>query len=811
MQTSSTRQVDEKEENMNNKKKGEEVELDEYVVVGHQLARSEVGEETMDDESFAPARIQNNITPTAATAAATTTASSSSSGHGNKKEGRRSRENSNNSSSNDMFVSPLLMDVSKDGSKKKKKKHHPHHHANVNKKTSAATSRPSTNLVDLDQLRRDKNIQVFSAFATGDLKPDEATPEDTDALLFSSSNSNILENFNFSPSSSTDQNIHTRKQLGDDGSVRRLIDSPSNSFKEDNDEEEDAKNRNKAPENDSKNKFVSKELFSAWIQQTDEATNNSGNFSDDDDDVVMENKSLHTQNDATSASNDRHSNIDKNTKQKSETSSSSSKTRLSANEKKAMEDEADAQRRRQEMNWFASNVNSDMGNSTFTNMSSTANNTTTNNNNDVNKSTFVAPNKDSQTTTDGQSGTATGLSKQQNNNIAAALKSMTDTTDQTTSSSITSATSMISSSTLNNPYPLSMTSTAALGPHAAAPKKPKCDQMYSECVLLPRPLFFGSNLPPRIYKEAKLAISLHINNKKSANETSLRSSPPPQYSATSTKQHPFFPHDNSMIFVTSPSSTSTIAEEEDTGEDDLDILLASYGNHRNNNNNKIDFNTKTPQNNRINSTSRKNSDSSGHIFSNFQSPIINNNNNNNTQQTSKSSWRTSWIYRNLEESIMVFGNGVGTKLFWSTSMFDNHDQNQKIKTSSYLTNFSPVCGDRAKFEREERIRKESLKKVEESVEEEISQSNSIANSIQRSSDDNQFTPETNSPDMMKTPTQTNVNKNKDSYKIIKTMTVDYTYSGWSNRQITPVLHTSHASTWNLMLYAGRDLKLLQLG
>ena len=88
------------------------------------------------------------------------------------------------------------------------------------------------------------------------------------------------------------------------------------------------------------------------------------------------------------------------------------------------------------------------------------------------------------------------------------------------------------------------------------------------------------------------------------------------------------------------------------------------------------------------------------------------------------------------------------------------------------------------------------------MEEEISQPNSIANSIQRSSDDNQFTPETNSPDMMKTPTQTNVNKNKDSYKIIKTMTVDYTYSGWSNRQITPVLHTSHASTWNLMLYDG---------
>ena len=51
---------------------------------------------------------------------------------------------------------------------------------------------------------------------------------------------------------------------------------------------------------------------------------------------------------------------------------------------------------------------------------------------------------------------------------------------------------MISSSTLYNPYPLPMTSTAALGPHAAAPKKPNCHQMYSECVLLPHPLFFGS-------------------------------------------------------------------------------------------------------------------------------------------------------------------------------------------------------------------------------------------------------------------------------------------------------------------------------
>ena len=45
---------------------------------------------------------------------------------------------------------------------------------------------------------------------------------------------------------------------------------------------------------------------------------------------------------------------------------------------------------------------------------------------------------------------------------------------------------------------------------------------------------------------------------------------------------------------------------------------------------------------------------------------------------------------------------------------------------------------------------------------------------------------------------------------IKTMIVDYTYSSWSDRWITPVLRTSHASTWNLMLYDSRDLKLLQL-
>ena len=90
-----------------------------------------------------------------------------------------------------------------------------------------------------------------------------------------------------------------------------------------------------------------------------------------------------------------------------------------------MEDEADAQHHRQEMNWFASNANSDTGNSTFTNMSLTTNTTTNNsktNNNNVNISTFVSPNKDSQTTTDGQSSTATGLSKQQNNNIVANLK-----------------------------------------------------------------------------------------------------------------------------------------------------------------------------------------------------------------------------------------------------------------------------------------------------------------------------------------------------------------------------------------------------
>ena len=43
------------------------------------------------------------------------------------------------------------------------------------------------------------------------------------------------------------------------------------------------------------------------------------------------------------------------------------------------------------------------------------------------------------------------------------------------------------------------------------------------------------------------------------------------------------------------------------------------------------------------------------------------------------------------------------------------------------------------------------------------------------------------------------------------MTMDYTYSGWSDRWITSVLHTSHALTWNLMLYDGGDLKLLQLG
>ena len=71
---------------------------------------------------------------------------------------------------------------------------------------------------------------------------------------------------------------------------------------------------------------------------------------------------------------------------------------------------------------------------------------------------------------------------------------MTDTTDQTASSSIASTKLMISSSTLNNPYPFPMTSTAALGPHAAAPPKPKCDQTYCEYVLLPRPfiLWFES-------------------------------------------------------------------------------------------------------------------------------------------------------------------------------------------------------------------------------------------------------------------------------------------------------------------------------
>ena len=124
---------------------------------------------------------------------------------------------------------------------------------------------------------RDKNIQVFSAFATGDLKPDEATPEDTDALLYSSGNSNILENV--SPSSST-------KQMVDDGSIRRLLDSPSPCLEEE--EEDDGKTTNKGPDSDPGSKMISKELFSAWIQQGEDGANNSANFSDDD--MVMEHK-----------------------------------------------------------------------------------------------------------------------------------------------------------------------------------------------------------------------------------------------------------------------------------------------------------------------------------------------------------------------------------------------------------------------------------------------------------------------------------------------------------------------------------------
>ena len=52
--------------------------------------------------------------------------------------------------------------------------------------------------------------------------------------------------------------------------------------------------------------------------------------------------------------------------------------------------------------------------------------------------------------------------------------------------------------------------------------------------------------------------------------------------------------------------------------------------------------------------------------------------------------------------------------------------------------------------------------------------------------------------------------NTIKWEIIKSISEDYTYSGWSDGWITPVLHTSHASTWNLMLYDGGDLRLLQL-
>ena len=38
------------------------------------------------------------------------------------------------------------------------------------------------------------------------------------------------------------------------------------------------------------------------------------------------------------------------------------------------------------------------------------------------------------------------------------------------------------------------------------------------------------------------------------------------------------------------------------------------------------------------------------------------------------------------------------------------------------------------------------------------------------------------------------------------ITINYTYPGWGDGGITLYLHTSHASTWNLMLYDGKDLK-----